>query len=123
MSTVGNTAEIEKCLPWDFPGVPVVKNPPFNAGDTGSIPGRGTKTPHTVGRLNPCTTTREASTARPLRSSAVEPTLHNRRCPHPTAGKKKKPVHVNEDPVHQKKKKASLHKADSLESETDTKEN
>ena len=23
---------------WDFPGGPVVKNPPCNAGDTGSIP-------------------------------------------------------------------------------------
>ena len=26
---------------WDFPGDPVVKNPPANAGDTGSIPGLG----------------------------------------------------------------------------------
>ena len=25
----------------DFPGGPVVKNPPSNAGDTGSIPGLG----------------------------------------------------------------------------------
>ena len=25
----------------DFPGGPVVKNPPGNAGDTGSIPGLG----------------------------------------------------------------------------------
>ena len=25
--------------PWDFPGGTVVKNPPSNAGDTGSIPG------------------------------------------------------------------------------------
>ena len=25
----------------DFPGDPVVKNPPANAGDTGSIPGLG----------------------------------------------------------------------------------
>ena len=30
----------------DFPGGPVVKNPPSNAGDGGSIPGRGTKIPH-----------------------------------------------------------------------------
>ena len=29
----------------DFPGGPVVKNPPSNAGDSGSIPGRGTKIP------------------------------------------------------------------------------
>ena len=26
---------------WDFPGGTVVKNPPANAGDTGSIPGLG----------------------------------------------------------------------------------
>ena len=31
---------------WDFPGGPVAKNLPSNAGDTSSIPGRGTKTPH-----------------------------------------------------------------------------
>ena len=29
----------------DFPGGPGVKNPPPNAGDMGSIPGRGTKIP------------------------------------------------------------------------------
>ena len=26
---------------WEFPGGTVVKNPPANAGDTGSIPGHG----------------------------------------------------------------------------------
>ena len=36
----------------DFPGGPVVKNPPSNAGDVGSIPGRGTKIPHTTGQLS-----------------------------------------------------------------------
>ena len=30
----------------DFPGGPVVKNPPSNAGGAGSIPGRGTEIPH-----------------------------------------------------------------------------
>ena len=30
----------------DFPGGPVVKNPPCNSGDTGSIPGQETKIPH-----------------------------------------------------------------------------
>ena len=43
----------------DFPGGPVVKNPPSNAGDTGSIPGQGTKTPHVTGQLSPCVTTTE----------------------------------------------------------------
>ena len=30
----------------DFPGSPVVKNPPSNVGDVGSVPGQGTKIPH-----------------------------------------------------------------------------
>ena len=44
----------------DLPGGAVVKNPPSNAGDPGSIPGRGTKIPHATGQLSPCATTREA---------------------------------------------------------------
>ena len=32
----------------DFPGGPVVKNLPSNAGDTSLIPGQGTKIPHAV---------------------------------------------------------------------------
>ena len=35
-----------------FPGGPVVKNPPSNAGDAGLFPGRGTKIPHAVGQLS-----------------------------------------------------------------------
>ena len=34
----------------DFPGGPVVKNPPCNAGDMGSIPGQGTKILHATGQ-------------------------------------------------------------------------
>ena len=41
---------------WDFPGGPVVKNPPSNAGDMGSIPDRGTKIPHAAGQLSLRTT-------------------------------------------------------------------
>ena len=41
----------------DFPSSPIVKNPPSNAGDAGSIPGQGTKIPHPSGQLNPQTTT------------------------------------------------------------------
>ena len=33
----------------DFPGGPVVKNLPSNAGDAGSIPGQGTKIPRAAG--------------------------------------------------------------------------
>ena len=36
----------------DFPGGPVVKNLPSNAGDVGSIPGLGTKIPHMAGQLS-----------------------------------------------------------------------
>ena len=37
---------------WDFPGGPVVKNPPYNAGDMCSTPGQGTKIPHAMGQLS-----------------------------------------------------------------------
>ena len=47
----------EACL--DFPCGAVVKNPPANAGDTGSSPGRGTKIPHAAEQLSLCTTTTE----------------------------------------------------------------
>ena len=36
----------------NFPGGPVVKNLPCNAGDVGSIPGQGTKIPHAAGQLS-----------------------------------------------------------------------
>ena len=38
----------------------MVKNPPSNAGDMGSIPGQGTKIPHAMGQLSPHTATTEA---------------------------------------------------------------
>jgi len=37
----------------DFPGGSVVKNPPANAGNMGSIPGSGTKIPHALGATKP----------------------------------------------------------------------
>ena len=43
----------------DFPGGPLVKNPPSNAGDAHSIPGQGTKIPHAAGHLSPRATTTE----------------------------------------------------------------
>ena len=49
----------------EFPGGPVVKNPPCNARDAGLTPDRGTKTPRAAEQLSPratmspCTTTRE----------------------------------------------------------------
>ena len=43
----------------DFPGGPAVKNPPYNARDTGLIPGQGTKIPQAARRLSPHATTTE----------------------------------------------------------------
>ena len=36
-----------------FPGGPVVKNLPCNAGDGGLIPGQGSKIPHAAKQLSP----------------------------------------------------------------------
>ena len=52
----------------DFPGGPVVKNMPSNAGDTGSIPGQGTKITHAMMQLESL----HAATTEPLRSRAFE---------------------------------------------------
>ena len=35
----------------NIPGGPVIKNPPCNAGDVGSIPGQGTKIPYALKQL------------------------------------------------------------------------
>ena len=35
----------------------MVKNLPYNAGDSGLIPGQGTKIPHAAGQLSPHPTT------------------------------------------------------------------
>ena len=53
-----------------FPGGPVVKNLPSNAGDMASIPGWGTKIPHDAGQLSPRTATSE-----PMPSRARTPQL------------------------------------------------
>ena len=37
----------------DYTCGPVLKNPPCNAGDVGSIPGKGTKFPHVAEQLSP----------------------------------------------------------------------
>ena len=58
----------------DFPGGPVVKNPPSSAGDVGLICGWGTKIPHATVQLSPCTaTTKHAShNYRALRATTTE---------------------------------------------------
>ena len=57
--------------PRDFSGGAVVKNPPSNAGDMGSIPGQGTRTPHAAEKLRP-------------RISTTEPAVPQRKIPHAT---------------------------------------
>ena len=59
----------------DFPGGPVVKNPPSSAGDMSSVPGRGTKIPHAAGHLSPC-----AATTEPACSGAHIPHLERSLC-------------------------------------------
>ena len=46
------TLSIRRILFWDFPGGPVVKNLHCNSGGVGSIPGQGTKVPHTEKQLS-----------------------------------------------------------------------
>ena len=57
----------------------MVKNLPCNAGDMGSIPGRGTQIPHVMGQLslhtsrqNPCATVKRSHVAQPGPSAAKE---------------------------------------------------
>ena len=50
----------------DFPCSPVVKNLPFNAGDMGSVPGKGTKILHATEQLS-------------LGTATTEPMCHNYR--------------------------------------------
>ena len=57
-----------KWLMRDFPDGSVVKNPPSNAKDLGSIPGWGTKIPHAVGQLSLHIITTESHTPQLARS-------------------------------------------------------
>ena len=67
----------------------MVKNTPSNAGDVGSIPGRGAKIPHAAGQLSPCATTTELAclnkrahvpqTTEPTLSGAHAPQLEKRK--------------------------------------------
>ena len=45
----------------DFPGSPVVKNPPSKAEDASVTPGQRTKILHASGQVSLCNTTRERS--------------------------------------------------------------
>ena len=45
---------------WDFPGGPVVKNPPCNAGHRSLISGQGTSSPCVAEQLSSCKAIRES---------------------------------------------------------------
>ena len=53
----------------------MVKNPPYDAGDVGSIPGWETKIPHAAGQLSP-----RATTTEPTCSGAHAPQLKRSPC-------------------------------------------
>ena len=100
----------------NFPGGPVVKNPPSNAGNAGSIPGQGTKIPQATEQLSPCTRTTEFAclnqracvpqTTDPTHSGTrvpqlqsprtLEPACHNQRRENPHATTREKPACCNE---------------------------
>ena len=63
----------------DFPGGPVVKNPPYNAGDAGLIPGPGNKFPQAAWQLSLCAKTAElgASTREPTGPGIRTPQLQS----------------------------------------------
>ena len=54
-----------------FPGGPLVRNLPANAGDTGLVPGQGTEIAHVMGQLSPCITTHESQ--RKILHAATKP--------------------------------------------------
>ena len=94
----------------DFPGGPVVKNPPSNAGDVGSIPGWGTKIPHATGQLSPHVPQLQLArlneralpqTTEPTCSGAPAPQLERENL-HATTGEK--PACCKEEPTHHNEK-------------------
>ena len=64
---------------WDFPGGPVVKDPPCSAGDAGSVPGWRTKMPHTAEQVSPPAMTRGSALQSKILHGAAE-------IPHVTTG-------------------------------------
>ena len=73
--------KVKECAFLNFSGSPGVKNPPFNAGDSGSTPGQGSKILQAVGQLS-----QHAAASKPLHPAACAPKLE-------------KSMSYNEDPV------------------------
>ena len=72
---------IRKLYHWDFPSGPVVKNPPANSGNTGSIP--GSRRSHMPGTNEPCVPRLSpfsiALKPQVLKPACLVPSLCNRR--------------------------------------------
>ena len=101
----------------NFPGGPVVKNPPFNAGDTALIPGQGTKIPHAEGQLSPHATTTEPTC---LNWRACMPQLERRL----SAATREKPTHHNKEPVRHNERSHTLQRRSCMSQlRTDTAKN
>ena len=74
----------------------MVKNLPSNAGDAGSIPGRGAKIPHATGATEPARLNERASvlqTTEPMRPGAHMPQLEGENPLQATT--REKPAHHN----------------------------
>ena len=104
------TQNVNLCgLPWASQVAPVVKNPPANAGDTGSLPDPGR--PRPVHRTtepkpqSPCFTAREVTRTRSLCPAARE---------QPCSLKPEASPRGNEDPAPPKKKKKIVFQSVSL---------
>ena len=79
----------------DFPGGTVVKNPPANAGDTGSSPDPGrSHMPQSKYACVPQLLSLRSSAREPqlLKPTCLEPVLHNKR-----SHRNEKPTHCNKE--------------------------
>ena len=79
----------------DFPGGPVVKNLPSNAGHAGSIPSQGTKIPHAVRQLSPHAPTTELACVNERVRHAANYRAHALWSPRATT-RERKPAHLIE---------------------------
>ena len=90
-----------------FPGSPVVKNPPCNAGVTGLTPGPGTKIPHATGQpSSPATATESTS------SKAQAPQLVSPWAAMKDARWRQNPACCNQEPTQPNKKSVRRAKQD-----------
>ena len=73
----------------DLPGGPVVKNSPSNGGDTGLIPGQGTKISHAAGQVSLCASTTELICSGAHKPACVneDPACHNYNLTQPKTNK------------------------------------